>query len=226
MRMRPENGSDLSQRILRAAEDLFFAKGYANTQLRAIARSAGSSESGILRLFHSKNGLIRAVYVSCWKQLNDQIDSAVAAAAAVDPDPRNLLLALARAVLQGYEENPAMFGFLISHFGIRDTNGLTASDSVDPEIDAEVRRQYHRYLDRIDQLCSAVAAGRPALAAAGVTSGVIAEMLTSVLYGIQTGWHMAELEKDPTSQRIATEDVLAALRFFLYPDQITTDDSQ
>ena len=70
--MMVDAGSDVSQRVMRAAKQLFFAKGFAGTPLRAIATEAGTSESGVLRLYHSKNGLLRAVYASCWAEINEQ----------------------------------------------------------------------------------------------------------------------------------------------------------
>ena len=85
--MAVDAGSDVSQRVMRAAKQLFFAKGFAGTPLRAIANEAGTSESGVLRLYHSKNGLLRAVYASCYAEINDHVDAAVAAAAEMNPDP-------------------------------------------------------------------------------------------------------------------------------------------
>jgi len=125
---------------MRSAKELFFARGYANAQLRAIAHGAGTSESGVLRLYGSKNGLLRAVFASCWAEVNDSVDEALAAAAQVDPDPRNLLVQLARTVWSGYWMDPAMHGFLVSQFGSRDAGGLMADDTVTPAIDEECRR--------------------------------------------------------------------------------------
>jgi AcrR family transcriptional regulator len=212
-----EPGSDLSQRIMRAAKTLFFAKGYARTQLRTIAAEAGTSESGVLRLYQSKAGVLRAVYASCWAEINDHIDQALAVAARDDSDPRNLVMQLIRTVLEGYQANPPMNGFMISHFGIRETSGLSPVDGIDPEIDAEVRSQYHRYLSRINDLSVAVADRWPGLARAGVTSLASAEILTSIIYGIQNSWYMADEEHDPAKPRVSIEEALTAIRFFLYP---------
>ncbi len=89
--MPAEAGSDVSQRVMRAAKQLFFARGFANTPLRAIAKEAGTSESGVLRIYHSKTGLLRAVYAECWAELNVLIEKALVAATKRDSDPRNLL---------------------------------------------------------------------------------------------------------------------------------------
>ena len=84
-----DDGSDLSQRILRAARQLFFARGYVDTSLRAIATEAGTSESGILRTYRSKGGLLRAVYASLWAEVNVRIDEAMSQAAPHDPSAEN-----------------------------------------------------------------------------------------------------------------------------------------
>jgi AcrR family transcriptional regulator len=215
--MAVDAGSDVSQRVMRAAKQLFFAKGFAKTSLRAIANEAGTSESGILRHYQSKSGLLRAVYASCWAEINDHVDEAMALAAEKDPGARNLLLQVMRAVLEGYQSEPAKNVFLLSHFGFRESMGLSPDENVDPSIALAVKREYHRYLRRIHDICDAVAEGWPALAEAGVTRVALAEIFTSVIYGIQTSWYMAEEEPDPAQPRVTVEEAVAAMRFFLYP---------
>jgi AcrR family transcriptional regulator len=212
-------GSDVSQRIMRAARQHFFARGFANTPLRAIANEAGTSESGVLRLYHSKNGLLRAVYADCWREINDYVDTALAEAAAMDPDPRNLVLAVMRAVLENYRADPQKNVFLLSHFGFRDSMGLSPDAGVDAATDAQVKSEYHRYLDRIEGLCGAVADQWPDLAQGGVTRAALTEIFTSVMYGIQTGWYMAEEEQDATRPpRVTIDEAVSAMRFFLYQE--------
>lgn len=211
-----ETAPDLSQRILRVAKQLFFARGFANTSLRTIASEAGTSESGILRIYRSKAGLLRAVYAFCWAELNARVDEVMAVAKAHDPDPRNLLLELARAVLESYQADPQKMQFMLSHFGFRDTTGLGPLDEVDPNIDAQVRQEYHRYLRRIHDLCDAIVRDHPHLKSGGVTADALGHFAVSVIYGIQTGWYMADQEQVGEEKRVTIEDVLAAARFFLY----------
>lgn len=213
-----EPGSDVSQRVLRAAKRLFFANGFANTSLLEVASEAGTSESGVLRYFRSKNGLLRAVYASAYAEINDQVDEAIAAAAKTDPDPRNLLLAVARAVLEGYQAEPEKTSFLLSHFGYRDNRGASREAPVDPGIEAAMQYEYHRYLDRIRDLCQNVMTSQPQLAAGGVSRTALAEVFTSIVHGIQTSWYMADREDDPAYPRVSIEDSLATLRFFMYRD--------
>lgn len=213
-----ENPPDLSQRILRAAKQLFFARGFANTSLRAIASEAGTSESGILRIYRSKAGLLRAVYASCWTELNARIDKAMTSAAQRDPDPRNLLLELIRTVLEGYEADPPKMQFMLSHFGFRDTTGLAPLVDVDPNIDGQVREEYHRYLDRVHDLCAAIVRDHPRLSDGSVSLAALGHFAISIIYGIQTSWYMADQEELAAETVATREEVLTAVRFFLYPD--------
>ena len=217
-----EPGADVSQRVLRAAKRLFYANGFANTSLLEVASEAGTSETGVYRHFRSKNGLLRAVYASCYAEINDQVDEAITAAANDDPDPRNLLLVVARAVLEGYQAEPEKTSFLLSHFGYRDNRGAGREAPVDPSIEAAMQHEYHRYLDRIQSLCQDVMTSQPQLAAGGVSRPALAEIFTSILHGIQTSWHMADRESDSAYPPVSIEDSVATLRFFMYRDVLWT----
>jgi len=214
-----EDGSDLSQRILSAARELFFERGFERTQLRAIAAKAGTSESGILRVYHSKDGLLRAVYAWCWAEINDLVDEAMARVRQDDADPRDLLLELARTVLGFYHAYPAWTSFMLGHFGQRATSGLGDAEGVDARIDTAVKNEYHRYLQRIFDLCSAIADTHPCLERGGVTRAALAEVVTSILYGVQTSWHMADQDRGAL-HRVTLDEALSALRFFLYPENL------
>ena len=92
-----ESRSDVPQRVLDAARQVFFARGFHNSSLRAIAKRAGTSESGVLRFYHGKIHLLQCVYASCWAEINARLDKAATAATAEDPDPRNVLMQVMRA---------------------------------------------------------------------------------------------------------------------------------
>jgi AcrR family transcriptional regulator len=213
-----ETSSDVSQRVMRAAKQLFFARGFANTPLRAIAKEAGTSESGVLRIYHSKIGLLRAVYAECWAELNVLIEKALVAATKRDSDPRNLLIVLMRTVLEHYQEDPPLMNFMLSDFGFRETAGLSSSESIDPLIDARVRDEYHRYLERIHDLCEAAVKDRPWLAEAGVTPAALGHIYTSIVFGIQAGWYMESQEPLTPAPHVTIEETLTAVRFFMYPE--------
>ena len=109
---------------------------------------------------------------------------------------------------------------MLSHFGFRDTTGLSAEEGIDPDVDAAVKQEYHIYLSRIRGLCHEVARGWPALERAGVTSGALAEIITSVIYGVQTSWYMADEEQDTAQPRVTIDEALAVMKFFLFPETV------
>jgi AcrR family transcriptional regulator len=215
-----DDGSELSQRILRAATQLFFARGYVDTSLRAIATEAGTSESGIFRIYRSKGGLLRAVYALFWAEVNTRIDEAMSQAARRDPSAENLLLELTRVTLEYYQAEPAKMEFIMSHFGSYETAGLGPPKDVDPKVDIQLRQEYHRYLRRITDLCDALVHSRPRLGAAGITSSTLGHFAISVIHGIQTSWFMADQEWEAAETKVTIDEVLEAMRFFLYADSV------
>lgn len=206
---------DVSQRVMRAGKELFFAKGFANTSLRAIAAEAGTSESGVLRIYGSKSGLLRSVYASCWAEVNDCVEEALATARRKDPNPRTLILELMRTVWGIYRENPPMMIFILSHFGFRETFGLNGNEAVAPEIDERVRREYQRYLRYAHDLCAELAEADPTLGESGVTPAALGHMVVSMIYGIQTSWYVAQQKGDPSLPQVTMEEALAAAGSFL-----------
>jgi AcrR family transcriptional regulator len=215
-----DDGSDLSQRILRAARQLFFARGYVDTSLRAIATEAGTSESGIFRIYRSKGGLLRAVYASVWAEVNECIDEAMSQAVQRDPSAENLLLELTRVTLEYYQAEPAKMEFIMSHFGSYETAGLGPPRDVDPKVDVQLRHEYHHYLRRINALCDALVNEHPRLSAAGISSSTVGHFVISVIHGIQTSWFMADQEWEAVETRVTIEEALGAMRFFLYADGV------
>lgn len=211
-----EAGLDVSQRILSSARELLFARGFPGTSLRAIAGAAGTSESGILRIYGSKKGLLRAVYASCWREINLRVEKALAAAAKEDPDPRHLLVELMKAVFRGYYEEPAMTKFVLSHFCYSETCGLSPLEDVNPAICQRASEEYHRYLSRIQGLCDEVTQRQPAFGQAGVASAALAFAFISLVHGIQTGWHVKDLEGRSVLPDISVDEAVAAAKLLLY----------
>jgi len=213
--MRVQTSTEVSQRILNAARDLFFTRGFSGTSLRAIARAAGTSESGILRIYGSKNGVLRAVYGSCWEEINTRVEEALAAASEEDPDPRNLLEQLMRTVFCNYQEKPAMMAFLLSHFCYSETCGLVPLDDSAPVLCERAAREYHRYLDRIFDLCAAVTRTEPGLGRLGITPAGLSFVVISLIHGVQTGWYVTSLEKRGTLPDITSDEIIAAAQLLL-----------
>jgi AcrR family transcriptional regulator len=63
--------SELSShdRILLSARTLFASNGYESTTTSQIARSAGTSESQLIKHFGSKEGLLEAIFEKAWQRL-------------------------------------------------------------------------------------------------------------------------------------------------------------
>jgi AcrR family transcriptional regulator len=87
-------------RILRAAKELFAAKGYENTSTMSMARAAQTSESQIIKHFGSKEGVLEAVFEDGWRRIAE-------AFGAIEylPSPSAKLQALVGLILAKLEED-------------------------------------------------------------------------------------------------------------------------
>ena len=211
-----ETTLETSQRVLVAARRLFFARGFAKTQLRAIASEAGTSETGVLRFYPSKTVLLRAVCESCWAEVNAMLDARLASAAERDADPRSLLCELMRAVLGLAQTDAPMMTFLQTHFASPEAIGFLPSESGGDAGLPSAGHEFHRYLSRIQELCGATLAANPAFARAGVTVTALTHVVQSAIYGIQASWYISDQERAPESDRLSIEEGVAVLRCLLY----------
>jgi AcrR family transcriptional regulator len=207
---------DPSTRILQAARRLFFARGFAKTQLRAIAAEAGTSESGVLRFYDSKTTLLRAVCESCWAEVNARLEAALQAAAERDADPRSLLLEVMRTVLSLAKTNAPMMTFLQTHFASPEAIGAVPGEGGTAGGVPSAGAEFHRYLDRIEGLCKAAIEARPAFTIAGVTASALTHVVQSAIYGMQAGWYIADQEQAPESDKVSIDEGVAVLRCLLY----------
>jgi AcrR family transcriptional regulator len=92
------------QRILRVAKELFANRGYEHTSTSAIARTAGTSESQLMKHFGSKSGLLEAIFTAGWSAIASRAREATET---ID-DPAAKLEAIAAAVLAYLEHDPEM----------------------------------------------------------------------------------------------------------------------
>jgi AcrR family transcriptional regulator len=92
------------QRILRVAKELFANRGYEHTSTSAIARTAGTSESQLMKHFGSKSGLLEAIFTEGWSSITAE---ARTASEALD-NPVSKLEAIAAAVVGHLERDPEM----------------------------------------------------------------------------------------------------------------------
>ena len=67
-------------RLLNAGKTLFARNGYEQTSTASIARSAGSSESQLIRYFGGKAGLLEAIFDDAWSGLGTEIQQQISEA--------------------------------------------------------------------------------------------------------------------------------------------------
>jgi AcrR family transcriptional regulator len=83
------------ERLLEAAKALFAERGYEATSTAAICRLAGTSESQLIKHFHSKQGILEAIFEYAWEQINPAIRLAIQSV----PTPREKLRIMIEMVL-------------------------------------------------------------------------------------------------------------------------------
>lgn len=212
-----EQTSEVAQRILEAARRLFYANGYSKTQLRVIASKAGTSESGVLRIFESKMFLLRAVCDSCWAEINAEVEKALVEAAKRDSDPKSLLLEIMRTVLRIAQADKPMMTFLYTHFATPEAIGYVPQNAgFGAPYLSTVGKEFQRYYDRILSLCKAAVENDPGLKAAGVTPEAMQVFVQAGIYGIQSSWYIVEQSQMANSSKVSIEEMVACLRCFLY----------
>jgi len=86
----PDSTQTSRMRLLAAGKTLFAQSGYEQTSTSAIARSAGTSESQLMRYFGGKAGLLDAIFNESWTALTESVGAAVTDA----PHAREAILAL------------------------------------------------------------------------------------------------------------------------------------
>jgi AcrR family transcriptional regulator len=64
-------------RLLQAAKALFAQRGYEATTTAAIAKSAGTSHSQLVKHFKDKQGVVLAILEEVWQQLNSAVQLAI-----------------------------------------------------------------------------------------------------------------------------------------------------
>ncbi|MEU9078340.1 TetR/AcrR family transcriptional regulator [Kitasatospora sp. NPDC004745] len=107
--------TDLRARLVAAGVELVSTEGVHALGLREIARRAGVSHGAPRRHFPTHRELLSAVARQGFGRLTDAMAGADALAAATGADPRDRLVALARAYLGYAAANPGMFELMFRH---------------------------------------------------------------------------------------------------------------
>jgi len=95
-------GADKRQRILVAAERIFAKHGFFAARVTEIAKEAGVADGTIYLYFKSKDDLLISLFESRMKQVNEELEAAIAK----EPPPRQLH-AFIRTYLQLVHDEPA-----------------------------------------------------------------------------------------------------------------------
>lgn len=96
-------------RILQSARSLFAGSGYENTTTSQIARTAGTSESQLIKHFGSKEGLLEAIFEQAWKRLVPAVRPILEAS----QTPFDKLTAVTDLMFQALESDPEMRTLLL-----------------------------------------------------------------------------------------------------------------
>jgi AcrR family transcriptional regulator len=132
-------GVDLTrQRLIRAALELFLARGYHDTTTAQIAKKAGVAEGTIYRHFASKQQLLNELYRAAQRWATRLTNEAAAADA---KNTRARLALVAQGLVDGAARDPAVVKL-----------GLLGGDRYEPLLDDESRkanRELRTALERI-----------------------------------------------------------------------------
>lgn len=111
--------TDVPERVIAAAERLFAELGFSGCSLLRIAKAAGTSESGVLRFFASKEDVFFAVIEAALADLHLRIDAALAAPDAPPPEAVvERLLLLLRVIFEMYAVAPDKVALVFSEGGL------------------------------------------------------------------------------------------------------------
>jgi AcrR family transcriptional regulator len=105
----PDSTQTSRERLIEAGKTLFARQGFEQTSTAAIAREAGTSESQLVRYYHSKVGLLEAIFNESWRDLNHTIQGVVVAAT----DAREALAGVLECVTDAFGKDSALAYLLL-----------------------------------------------------------------------------------------------------------------
>lgn len=197
----------LENRILAAARKLFLEPGYHATNTRALASEAGTSESGIFRLFSSKYHVLMAVYNDAWGRVNSKVEARLGKSSSTDP--RELAIYVLQEIWKIYKSDPVTASFIIIN------TGNTDSLVVDRREKAVISEENVRYVERLHQLCEDCVAKR--MVSGGLSAGALREGLLGISEGILLGWYLADNTDGAYPQRVSLDEATRVARQLLTP---------
>jgi AcrR family transcriptional regulator len=203
--MSEKASKSLKDRILEAASELFTAKGFGATTAEEIAKSAGTSVSGVNRCFVNKYGVLAAVYDESWKRVNSLITERMSRCS---EDPREKLLETVRLLWEQYQYKPRQAYALLLN-----VSGADASFLSDPNarIDSGENLQYLR---RIESLCDECVEGK--LVDKRYTSRSLQEAIYGISEGLLTAWYQKAWAADEYPEAVVVEEAIVPLENILF----------
>jgi AcrR family transcriptional regulator len=122
--------------LIRAALELFAARGIRATTVREIAAAAGVTEGALYRHFESKEALAQSLFAECARMLYDHLASAVAPATT----SRERLCALSRGFLEFAREQPEAYEYVMARHH-DDVGGVPPDQPLPKEVFTRVMAQ-------------------------------------------------------------------------------------
>ena len=174
----------LKERILYSARETFFYEGYNATSTKKIAQKAGTSESGIFRIFSNKYEILMSVYNACWKIINDKIDSSIESFTT----PKEKILYIAESMFDLYFEDRICMSFIIMNTGNTDTLILERKQ------ESIISEENVKYIKRLKKQCDNLFAESSATGL--LTAEALCEAVMSVIEGVLLGWYLVDNAKD------------------------------
>lgn len=100
----PAIESPSRERILKTAKALFALKGYEQATTSAIARTAATSETQLVKYFGTKQGILEAIFTVAWSQMLAEARKQTAGISS----PKEKLSTVLRVVMMTLESDPDM----------------------------------------------------------------------------------------------------------------------
>lgn len=203
----PSNPKSLHERILVAAERLFDTKGYSNANLEEIAREAGTSASGIVRVFTNKHGVLAALYNRAWAAVNRRIEVALSSC---PDDPREKLMNIARSVWQAYESSRRSVYPIILNTGIADMLILSSPTQRSDDL------ENLKYISLVRALCLECVEG--GWVDESYSPRALSEGVFGIIEGMLVGWYQEDwaASSDTVADRVSIEEGMTLMKMMLY----------
>lgn len=170
-------GHERKAQIIEVAADLFASQGFSGTTTRKIAEAAGVSEATLFKHFSTKEDLYTAIIDA--KTRPERIIEAARDAAARGDD-RAVFTTVARNIIEGHRDNPALMRLLLhSALDGHDLSTLFFASRVGP---------FHRFLS--DYIARRAAEGafrdlHPLVAARAFIAMAVHYVLLYQLFGVE-----------------------------------------